>query len=164
MKLALRIGTKIGVWALLAGGAVAVAAPALVKLDIENSGLMAPKMVIEVPAGTKWEEKFTNTLVTNSKTFQIMISQGKEDIAGLKKTHGKPDSTMKEVKSYDIDKPDTLLYEGAFLGGQKGYHFVTNVKLGKEWVRCQDWRKKDGIYSKTDAEAMLASCKTLKKK
>jgi hypothetical protein len=59
--------------------------------------------------------------------------------------------------------PDTLLYQGTLLG-KTGYHFVTNVKIGKFMVKCQDWRKPDGIYSKADAEAMLAACKTLKKK
>ena len=163
MKLARLVGTKVGVCTLLLGGVVAIAAPALVKLEIKNTGSPVPNLVIEVPPGTTFEEKFTNTLITNGKGFQVMVTHGKEDLASLKKAHAGPDSLIKEVKTYDVDAPDTLMYEGVMFG-RKGYHFVHNVKIGKAFYKCQDWRKPDGVYSKADAEAMLASCKTLKKK
>ena len=157
MKPFTMLATEIATLALVAGAALA--AP----LAIKNSGSFEPNLVIDAPDGATWEEKFTNTVVTKGKNFQIMISAGVEDIAAVKKAHAGPDSLIKDVKSYDVDAKDTLLFQGTLFGRQ-GYHFVHNVKIGKSMFKCTDWRKPDGVYTKADAETMLAACKTLKKK
>jgi hypothetical protein len=151
------VATEIAALALAAGAALA--AP----LAIKNSGSFEPNLVIDAPDGATWEEKFTNTVVTKGKNFQIMISAGMEDLPGAKKAYAGPDSLFTDVKSYDIDTKDTLLFQGTMFG-RRGYHFVHNVKIGTSMFRCKDWRKPDGVYTKADAETMLAACKTLKKK
>jgi hypothetical protein len=156
MKPFTMLATEIAALAVFAGAALA--AP----LAIKNSGSFEPDLVIDAPDGATWEEKFTNTTITKGKNFQIMISAGREDISGMKKAHAGPDSVIKNVKVYDVDEKDTLLYQGV-LFGKTGYHFVTNIKVGKSIFKCQDWKKPDGVYTKADVEEMLKACKTLKK-
>ncbi|HEY7375885.1 MAG TPA: hypothetical protein VIF57_27245 [Polyangia bacterium] len=89
-------------------------------------------------------------------------SAGKEDLAAAKKAYNSPDGLMKDVKKYDFDDKDTLLFEGTMFG-VRGYHFVHNVKVGKSMFKCTDWRKPDGVYTKADVETMLTACKTPQK-
>jgi hypothetical protein len=148
--------TEIATLALVAGAAFA--AP----LAIKNSGSFEPNLTIDAPDGATFEEKFTNTVVTKGKNFQIMISAGKEDLPAAKKAYNSPEGLMKDVKKYDVDDKDTLLFEGTMFG-VRGYHFVHNVKVGKSFFKCTDWRKPDGVYTKADVETMLTACKTLQK-
>ena len=157
MKPLTMLVTEIAVLAAAAGAALA--AP----LAIKNTGSGVPEMTIDAPDGATFEEKFTNTIVTKGKNFQIMISVGKEDLAAAKKAYAGPESLIKDVKTYDVDDKDSLLFQGTMFG-RPGYHLVHNVKVGKVTFKCTDWRKPDGVYTKADAEAMLAACKTLKVK
>ena len=81
------------------------------KVKFKNSAVPDVELVMDAPSTAQSEEKFTNTVVTAGSRFQIMISQGNENLADSKKSMAGPDSFMKATK-FDIDTADTLLYEG----------------------------------------------------
>jgi hypothetical protein len=139
--------------------AAATATAGLVKMPIRNSGSPIPSLLIDAPAGAKYEEKFTNTLVTSGDHFGILISHGKFDVKQAKEDLASPDATT-SVKRYLVETPDTLVYEGE-RGMEAGVFFDVSVKVGEVYFTCSDF---GGMkFTKEDAEVMVKACKTLRK-
>src|SRR6266851_2566228 len=100
--------------------------PRLVKLDLSSFGL---PLTIDAPEGAKAEKPFSYVKVTKGDEFGLNVSEGKEDLADLKKEF-LANGALKDKKNLE-ESDSVLLYEFVVSGFDvKVYYFFTNVKVG----------------------------------
>jgi hypothetical protein len=140
------------------GGAPAPAAK-LVEVDGSVGGESFAGVKLMAPEGAVAKEDFGALSVSDGKGFQLEVHSGPADIANRKKEIESND--INKLKRYITDAPDAVVYESDPGMGGKQVHFIAGVKLGDAEFYCEN--TKGPTYNQAQVEAMLASCRSLKK-
>jgi hypothetical protein len=87
------------------------------------------------------------------------VHSGSADIANRKKEIEGND--VNTFKRYITDSPDVVVYESDPGIGGKQVHFIAAIKVGDADHYCEN--SKGPTYTQAQTEAMVASCKSIKK-
>ena len=131
----------------------------LAALDLSVVGEDWKGWTVMAPEGATVKESFGSANITLGEGFQYDLRLDKADVAAYKKEQESND--INKLKGYVVDQPDAILYESEVMGRTE-FHFYASVKSGDVEFTCED--VKGPLHSKADAEAMLASCRTVAKK
>lgn len=131
---------------------------AMTAVDLEQAGF---KATMQAPKGAKAKDSFGSVQVDAGKGFAVEISYNSFEalpkvLAGFKK------NTVQKMKKVHVNTSDTLIVETKAFGRSQVF-MNTEVKVGGKKVSC---RSKRGavVYTRAQADVMVAACKTLKAK
>ena len=130
-----------------------------VPLDLSPAGEEWNGIIMTVPEGAKLSAEVISIVVNKGDKFRISLSAGDVDLSERKKEI--KENSVNKLKNFAVERPDALLYSSDTGMGEE-WHFAAVVKVGGASFFCED--DKGPVYSRSEAEAMLKSAQTLRKK
>ena len=128
--------------------------------DPDSTGYQGLKA--KVPAGAKVESGLTGVLVRIGERQAYELSKAFEPGYVAKEKKKAQEDTLDKLVKFHVDSPEAILWESkSELGGDNNFHFAAERKIGEDNFKC--FNKGYGNFTKSQAEALLASCQSATK-